>query len=228
MVQRILRAGTRLRCFPARGYPTARACRCCISSGGWPRRIRSAAAHAISLTDCPLTTALGWAAQSLNPRLLLRAEFERLQQEIQLLREETRILAIVEFRTAPTSAPSGSRPSRSIALPSGVRLSAAPGSRQLLRRFIAQLKGEFREGGQGLIRPRPANWPREAGRVPERIPRRPPLFLTVCITRSVRPPTPVRCETGACQRVHGVAMGRDLPTWDIGRAGHNNTHCLSP
>ena len=58
---------------------------------GWPRRIRSAAVHAISLANFALTTARGWAAQSLNPRLSLRAEIERLQQEIQLLREETRI-----------------------------------------------------------------------------------------------------------------------------------------
>jgi len=58
---------------------------------GWPRRVRSAAAHALSLADFALITALGWAAQSLNPRLRLRAEIERLQQEIQLLREEIRI-----------------------------------------------------------------------------------------------------------------------------------------
>jgi len=45
--------------------------------------------HAISLSNFALTTALGWAAQSLNLRL--RAEIERLQQEVQLLREETRI-----------------------------------------------------------------------------------------------------------------------------------------
>ncbi len=58
---------------------------------GWPRRIRSAAVHAISLADFALTAALGWAAQSLNPRLCLRAELERLRQEIELLREEIRI-----------------------------------------------------------------------------------------------------------------------------------------
>ncbi len=58
---------------------------------GWPHRIRSAAVHALSLAEFALTAALGWAAQSLNPRLRLRAELERLQQEIQLLREETRI-----------------------------------------------------------------------------------------------------------------------------------------
>ncbi len=58
---------------------------------GWPRRIRSAAVHAISLSNFALTTALGWAAQSLNPRLHLRADLERLQNEISLLREEIRI-----------------------------------------------------------------------------------------------------------------------------------------
>jgi len=58
---------------------------------GWPRGIRSAAVHAVSLADFALTAALSWATQSLNPRLRLRAEFERLRQEIQRLREETRI-----------------------------------------------------------------------------------------------------------------------------------------
>src|SRR5207249_9199767 len=58
---------------------------------GCPRHIRSAAVHAVSLAEFALTAALGWAAQSLNPRLRLRAELERLRQEIQLLREEIRI-----------------------------------------------------------------------------------------------------------------------------------------
>ncbi|TMD03286.1 MAG: hypothetical protein E6J01_16825, partial [Chloroflexi bacterium] len=47
--------------------------------------------YAISLSNFALTTAFGWAAQSLNPRLRLRAEMERLQNEISLLREEIRI-----------------------------------------------------------------------------------------------------------------------------------------
>ena len=58
---------------------------------GWPRSIRSAAVHAISLSNFALTTALGWAAQSLNPRLRLRGELERRRQQITLLREEIRI-----------------------------------------------------------------------------------------------------------------------------------------
>ena len=58
---------------------------------GWPCRIRSAAVHAISLSNFALTTAIGWAAQSLNPRLRLRGELERRRQQITLLREEIRI-----------------------------------------------------------------------------------------------------------------------------------------
>ena len=58
---------------------------------GWPRRVRSATVHALSLVEFALTTALGWSAQSLNPRLRLRAEIERLRHEIALLREEIRI-----------------------------------------------------------------------------------------------------------------------------------------
>ncbi len=58
---------------------------------GWPRGLRSAAVHAVSIAEFALTTALGWAAQSLNPRLRLRAELERLRNEVLLLREEIRI-----------------------------------------------------------------------------------------------------------------------------------------
>src|SRR5206468_3445058 len=46
---------------------------------------------AVCLANLALTTALGWAAQSLNPRLRLLAELQRLRQEIALLREESRI-----------------------------------------------------------------------------------------------------------------------------------------
>ena len=58
---------------------------------GWPRGLRSAAVHAVSIAEFALTTALGWAARSLNPRLRLRAELERLRNEVLLLREEIRI-----------------------------------------------------------------------------------------------------------------------------------------
>jgi len=58
---------------------------------GWPRCVRSAAVHAISLADLALTRTLAWAADSLNPRLRIQAELERLQREISLLHEEIRI-----------------------------------------------------------------------------------------------------------------------------------------
>ena len=58
---------------------------------GWPRRVRSAAVHAISLANFALPKPLSWAADSLNPRLRLQVELERLRWEISLLREEIRI-----------------------------------------------------------------------------------------------------------------------------------------
>ena len=57
----------------------------------WPRRVRSAAVHAIALADLAFTKTLSWAADSLNPRLRFQAEIERLRREVSLLREEIRI-----------------------------------------------------------------------------------------------------------------------------------------
>lgn len=57
----------------------------------WPHRIRSAAVHAISLADLAFTRTLSRAVDSLNPRLRLQAESERLGPENSLLREEIRI-----------------------------------------------------------------------------------------------------------------------------------------
>ena len=42
----------------------------------WPRRLRSAAVHAIALADVAFTKTLIWAADGLNPRLRLQAEIE--------------------------------------------------------------------------------------------------------------------------------------------------------
>ena len=57
----------------------------------WPRRVRSAAVHAISLADLAFTKTLSWAADGLNTRLRLQVELERLRREVSLLREEIRI-----------------------------------------------------------------------------------------------------------------------------------------
>jgi predicted RNA polymerase sigma factor len=58
---------------------------------GWPRRVRSAVVHAISLAHPSLPASRGWAAKSWNDRVRLREENNRLRQEISLSREEIRI-----------------------------------------------------------------------------------------------------------------------------------------
>ena len=58
---------------------------------GWPRRVRSAVIHAISLAHYSLTATRSWAANSLNARVQLKQENDRLRQELALLLEELRI-----------------------------------------------------------------------------------------------------------------------------------------
>ena len=58
---------------------------------GWPRRVRSAVVHVISLARTSLALTQGWASGSMSHQLRRQAEDDRLQQEIQLLREEIRI-----------------------------------------------------------------------------------------------------------------------------------------
>src|SRR2546425_3318579 len=58
---------------------------------GWPRRVRSAVVQVISLARASLALTRGWASESMNRQLRRRAEGDRLEQEIQLLREEIRI-----------------------------------------------------------------------------------------------------------------------------------------
>jgi hypothetical protein len=58
---------------------------------GWPKRVRSAVVHAMSLAHATLTTSRGWAANHWNNRFRLKIENERLRQEVALLEEEIRI-----------------------------------------------------------------------------------------------------------------------------------------
>src|SRR3989475_12940446 len=58
---------------------------------GWPRRVRSAVVRVISLARTSLALTQSWESESMNGQLRRRAEGDRLQQEIQFLREETRI-----------------------------------------------------------------------------------------------------------------------------------------
>ncbi len=57
----------------------------------WPRSVRSAVVHAVSLAHFSLTSARAVAANSINARIRLKEENDRLRQEIALLREELRI-----------------------------------------------------------------------------------------------------------------------------------------
>ncbi len=57
----------------------------------WGTRVKSAILHTIALAQYALTYSRSWAADSSNQRLRLKAECDRLQQEVALLREEIRI-----------------------------------------------------------------------------------------------------------------------------------------
>jgi hypothetical protein len=57
----------------------------------WPATVRSALVHVVSLARYAAVYTRGWAADSPNARVRLRAEKDRLLQEVMLLREELRI-----------------------------------------------------------------------------------------------------------------------------------------
>ena len=57
----------------------------------WHRHVRSAVVHVISLAQFSAAHTRGWAVNSVNARIRLKAEVDRLKQEVALLREETRI-----------------------------------------------------------------------------------------------------------------------------------------
>ena len=57
----------------------------------WPDSVRTTVIYVISLAHCAITCARGRAANSINARLRLAADNDRLNQETQLLREELRI-----------------------------------------------------------------------------------------------------------------------------------------
>jgi len=66
-----------------------------LSSGalpsGWPKSVKSAIQHVISLAQFAIVAASGWAANALNPRARQAAEMERQGAQIALLTEELRI-----------------------------------------------------------------------------------------------------------------------------------------
>ena len=72
---------------------------------GWPSRVKSAILHVISLAQFTLAYTRGWAANSPNSRIRLKAELDRAQQEITLLREELRIKDVRMAQLAPHRRP---------------------------------------------------------------------------------------------------------------------------
>ena len=57
----------------------------------WAKNVKSAVLHVISLTHYAIVAAHGWAANSINARVRLTADDDRINQEVQLLGEEIRI-----------------------------------------------------------------------------------------------------------------------------------------
>jgi len=57
----------------------------------WPRSIRSAVIHTISLAQFSLTHTRSWAVNNWNARIRLKQENDRLRQEVAVLIEEMRI-----------------------------------------------------------------------------------------------------------------------------------------
>jgi len=66
----------------------------------WGTHVKSAVLHVIALAQYALTCSRSWAAESSNARVRLKAENDRLTQEVALLREEIRIK---DVRMAPDS-----------------------------------------------------------------------------------------------------------------------------
>ncbi len=58
---------------------------------GWPRQVRSAVVHAISMANVVFTVTRGHAENHFNARVRFEAENDRLRREISLLHEELRI-----------------------------------------------------------------------------------------------------------------------------------------
>ena len=72
---------------------------------GWQGYVKSAVVHVISLAHYAIVYARAWAADSINARMRLSAENDRLQEECALLREELRIKDTRIAQIAPQRRP---------------------------------------------------------------------------------------------------------------------------
>ena len=71
----------------------------------WTEHVRSAVLHVLSLAQFAAAYTRGWAANSINSRIRCKAELERANQEIPLLREEIRIKDACMARISPHRRP---------------------------------------------------------------------------------------------------------------------------
>jgi hypothetical protein len=73
--------------------------------GAWRGCVKSAVVYAIALAHYAIVYARAWAADSINARVRLAAENDRLHQECALLREELRLkdARMVQMVPAPTA-----------------------------------------------------------------------------------------------------------------------------
>ena len=72
---------------------------------GWKKQVRSAVLHVLSLAQYAAVYTRSWAADSVNTRVLLKAELDRAIQELLLLREEIRIKDVRLAHIDPHSRP---------------------------------------------------------------------------------------------------------------------------
>ena len=71
----------------------------------WASRVKSAILHVISLAQFTIVYTRGWAADSVNTRVRLKAERDRALQDNALLREEMRIKDVRMARIPPHQRP---------------------------------------------------------------------------------------------------------------------------
>ena len=71
----------------------------------WDTHVKSGILHIMALAQYALTYSRSWAADSSNQRVRLKAECDRLQQELSLLREEMRIKDARMAQIAPKQRP---------------------------------------------------------------------------------------------------------------------------
>jgi hypothetical protein len=72
---------------------------------GWQDGVKSAVLHTIALAHYAIVYARAWAADSINARVRLAAENDRLHEECALLREELRIKDTRMTQIAPQRRP---------------------------------------------------------------------------------------------------------------------------